>query len=146
MAQTPLPSQSDVVTASRAHHIATTNLLSIFSNRNESTRLTAIKDIFAPDAIVYEPNHVVLRSHNEISKTVSKLLAEREGWGFVKVGEVKYNSDFVGVRWGFGPEGPDGVDVKATGEDVILVGKGEDGVVRIKVLYVVLDGVADAKA
>ena len=105
-------------------------------------------DIYSPDIVVHEPDGAILRGHQGINDQVSTLLAERVGWGFVQTGEVKYNEDFVGVTWGFGPQGEDDgkVDVKATGSDAILVEKGEDGVVRIKRLYVIIDGLADAKA
>ena len=104
-------------------------------------------DIYTPDVVVYEPDNEVLHGYDEINAHVSKLLAERAGWGFVTTGEVKHNADYVGVTWGFGPKDGEGtVDVKITGSDVIIVEKGGDEVVRIKKLYVIVDGIADAKA
>jgi hypothetical protein len=104
-------------------------------------------DIYHPDVVVYEPDTEVLHGYDEIDAHVSKLLAEKAGWGFVATSEVKHNADYVGVAWAFGPKDEGGkVDVKITGSDVIIVEKGGDGVARIKRLYVILDGVAAAKA
>lgn len=140
-------SQSNVLTASRARFLAHGNLYTIFSNRNASARLAAMPDIYHPDVVVYEPDNEVLHGYDEVDAHVSKLLEERAGWEFVATGEVMYNADYVGVPWGFGPKDGEGkVDVKVTGNDVNIVEKGEDGVVRIKRLYVNLDGVAAAKA
>ena len=139
--------QSNVLTPSRAHFLAHGNLITIYGNPNLSARLAAMPDIYTPDVVVYEPDNEVLHGYGEINAHVSKLLAERAGWGFVMTGEVKHNADYVGVTWGFGPKDGEGkVDVKITGSDVIIVEKGGDEVVRIKRLYVILDGVADAKA
>jgi len=139
--------QSNVLTASRARFLAHGNLYTIYSNRNPSARLAAMPDIYHPDVVVYEPDNEVLHGYDEIDAHVSKLLAEKAGWEFVTTSEVKYNADYVGVTWGFGPKDGEGkVDVKITGSDVIIVEKGGDGVVRIKRLYVILDEVAAAKA
>ena len=147
MAQPQPKSQSTVLSPSRAHHLATANILTIFSNKDPKSRLAAMPDIYASDIVVYEPDGAVLHGHEGVNNQVSNLLAEREGWAFTVTGEVKHNQDFVGVTWGFGPQGDDGkVDVKATGSDAIIVEKGEDGEVRIKTLYVIIDGLADAKA
>ena len=148
MAQPSAPkSQSTILTPSRAYHLATANLITIFSNRDPASRLASMPDIYAPNIVVYEPDGAVLHGHEGVNNQVSNLLSEREGWGFMQTGEVKYNENFVGVTWGFGPQGDDGnVDVKVTGSDAIIVEKGEDGVVRIRTLYVIIDGLADAKA
>jgi hypothetical protein len=105
---------------------------------------------YHPDITIYEPGNKVLRNFEQISETVTDLLARPRStnWEFVATGEVKYNAHFVGVTWGFGPRGEDGkVIVKGTGADVILVEKDDsDGEVKIKTLYVIIDGLADAKA
>jgi hypothetical protein len=139
-------SQSHILSPARAHHLATSNL-TIFSNPDATARLAAMPSVYSQDIVVYEPSNNVLRGYDEINAQVGKLLTDRDGWAFVPTGEVKLNQDFVGVTWGFGPKGADGrVDVKVTGTDVNLVEKHGEEEAKIKKLYVVIDGVADARA
>ena len=155
-----LSSQSSHITPARAAQLAVDNLVKIFSNRDPETRLATIKATYAPDFTVFEPNQVVVRGYDQLNDTVSKLLAQddRKDWEFTALTEgvkggiargVRTNGDYIGIEWGFGPKKANGeVDVKASGSDVIFVER--DGEVsgdepRIKVLYVLIDGLADTR-
>ena len=86
----------------------------------------------------------MVTGHDAVDAKAAALLADdqREGWEFVPVGKVKRNHDMVYLAWGFGPpkKGHGGVDVKATGADVLMVREG-----KVEKLWVVLDGVSDVK-
>jgi hypothetical protein len=151
------PSQSSHITPSRAAELAMSNLLKIFSNRDPGSRMEAIKSTYAPEFTIYAPSQEILHGYEVLDKHVAELLAEREGWDFVTLAKgvkdgkprgVRVNGDYVGIEWGFGPRVNGEVDVQISGSDVILVEK--EGEVsgsepRIKVLYVVLDGLADSQ-
>jgi hypothetical protein len=151
------PSQSSHIKPTRAAELATANLLKIFSNRDPKSRMEAIKSTYAPDFTVYEPNNEIIRGYEALDKRVEELLAFREGWDFValaggvkngKPRGVRVNGDYVGIEWGFGPMVNGEVDVKESGSDVILVektGEVSGSEPRIKVLYVVIDGLADTQ-
>ena len=153
---TPL---SNLLSPARAHHIATTHLLSVFSTAPsslvaQSPAATTLReqyaDLYCADITVYENDGRVLAGHDGVEQLVERLVGKGgpfEGWGFVIRGEVKLTRDFVWVAWGFGPKvGEAGeVEVTHTGADGILLEKDDDGVVRIKVVYVIIDGASDAR-
>jgi hypothetical protein len=150
---TPL---SNLVSPARAHYLAATYILEVFSNAPSAlspTAATALRDkysdIFAIDVKIVENDGNVHTGRDSAAKLVERLVGKGgpfEGWKFVVKGNVKLNGDFVWIAWGFGPadeseEG--GVKVQVTGADGILLEKGEDGVVRIKKAHVIIDGASD---
>jgi hypothetical protein len=137
----------NIPTPQVAQTLAHSKLLRVFSQRDVSKRLEAIKQTYHKDVQISEPDGSVLIGHDAVNKKVSAVLDGRPGWGFVPTGNVKQAGELVYVAWGFGPVvegaelGKDGsVDVKATGADVILT---EGGL--IKRFWVLVDGVSDVK-
>ena len=142
------------ITPAQAKHLAYSNLLSVFAERDSEKRQSAIKETYSPTITVYEANPnstVLLTSHTQISDTVQKLLSgdDNKDWDFIPLSPVRLNDRFIFLQWGFGPRtrgefgGGDveGVEVKNTGSDHILVG--EDG--KIEKLWVVIDGLSDVR-
>jgi len=130
-----------IVSDETAKKLAYGNLLDVFSNRDATSRLSAIKETYHPDVTFNEPD-AVITGHDGINSKVEELLGERQGWAFVPSGNILKNHDMVYLAWGFGPAKEDGkVDVKVKGADVLIV---EDG--KVKKFWVVLEGPSDVKA
>lgn len=132
---------SYTVPSAEALTLAHGNLLDVFSNRDASSRLANIKQIYHDDVVFYEPDAIVT-GHGGINAKVDELLGSRPGWAFVPHGNVTRNHGMLHLAWGFGPTSEDGrVDVKVKGADVIIVDEG-----KIRCFWVVLEGVTDVKA
>lgn len=107
------------------------NLLRVFGERDPARRLAAIRDLYAEDGALLEPDRLA-RGHEEISQAVAELLdhlppdfafsAVRPALGHHGVGRLQWR--------GGSPDEADGV----TGTDVAHVEGG-----RIKTLHVFLD-------
>lgn len=107
------------------------NLARVFGERDGSRRLAAIRELYADDAILYEPERAV-RGHEAIAQAVGDLLdhlppdfafsAIRPALGHHGVGRLQWRS------------GPPGGPFDVTGTDVAHVEGG-----RIKTLHVFLD-------
>jgi hypothetical protein len=164
---TSLSPLSTLLSPSRAHHLATTHLLSVFSNAPSPTQSAQpaaaeralYQDLYAPHITVHDNESNLFTGHDGVRELVGRLVGrggQFEGWRFVVRGEVKLCEAFVWVGWGFGPSlrgeqaaeegtGELEVDVRVTGADGLLMEKGEDGVVRIVKVWVIIDGVSDVK-
>jgi hypothetical protein len=148
--------QSSLVTPERANELAVAAIVKTFGNRDRESRMATIRSLYTPDFIVYEPEDTVLRGAKELDDVVESLLDRRQGWELIPTSEglkgstkrgVRICGDSITVEWAFGPMKENGEqDVKITGSNIILVEEGA-GVkaeeARIRVLYAILDGVAD---
>ncbi|HYP13010.1 MAG TPA: nuclear transport factor 2 family protein [Bryobacteraceae bacterium] len=107
------------------------NLARVFSERDAISRLVAIRELYAEDAVVYEPDSSAT-GHAAISEAVSALLAHLPPHFVFKADGPGIGHHNVGrLKWRSGPsDGPAAV----TGMDVAHFEKG-----RIQSLYVFLD-------
>lgn len=107
------------------------NLLRVFSERDPERRLVAIRDIYAPDAVLFEPG-TSAEGHDAISRAVSDLLSHMPpDFGFRPVRPALGHHGVGRLQWTGGPA--DGSPV-VTGLDVAHV---EGGMIRS--LHVFLD-------
>jgi hypothetical protein len=108
-----------------------TNLVRVFGERNRERRRAAIADIYAPDAVLYEPD-ATATGHEAINDAVETLLAHLPpAFVFTAQGPAVGHHGIARLRWASGP--PNG-PVAVTGMDVAHVAAG-----RIQSLYVLLD-------
>ena len=114
------------------------NLTRVFSERDAVRREAAIRELYAPDAVLYEPVHVA-QGHAEIGRAVDALLATLPAdFVFTAVGAAAGHHGLGRLRWRAGPPGAPAV---VTGMDVVAV---EDD--RIRTLHVFLDPPSDTAA
>jgi len=129
-----------------AETLAHSNLVHVFSQRDATLRLEAIKKTYHPDVQFAEPDGRVCIGHDALNKKACSVLEEHPGWGFVPKGNVKQTREMVYLAWGFGPLDEGGelaraqgrVDVQVTGADVLIV---EEGLIRR--FWVIVDGMSD---
>ncbi len=115
--------------------ILRTNLARVFNERDADRRLVAIREIYADDAVLYDPD-AVATGHTAISDTVTALLATLPSdFAFEPNGPATGHHGAARLRWQSGPRGG---PVVVTGTDVALFA-GE----RIGKLYVFLDPVGE---
>ena len=107
------------------------NLVRVFGERNRERRQAAIAEIYAPDAVLYEPD-ASATGHQAIDEAVEALLANLPpAFVFTAQGPAIGHHGIARLRWASGPpNGPAAV----TGTDVAHVAAG-----RIQSLYVLLD-------
>jgi hypothetical protein len=107
------------------------NLATVFGERDAAKRLVAIRDLYAPEAVLYEPDSVAV-GHAEISRAVDVLLSHLPpDFVFTALGPAVGHHGVGRLRWRAGPpQGP----AAATGTDFIQVEGG-----RIQSLHVLLD-------
>ncbi|WP_395943427.1 nuclear transport factor 2 family protein [Brevundimonas sp.] len=107
------------------------NLKRIFSEPDAERRKTAIAEIYAADAVLYEPGHIAT-GHAEITRTIDALLTSfPPDFAFAADGPAVGHHGLARLRWRAGPaDGPAAV----TGTDVVQVEQG-----RIKTIHVFLD-------
>jgi len=107
------------------------NLVRVFGERNRERRQAAIAEIYAPDAVLYEPD-ATATGHDAINEAVETLLANLPpAFVFTAQGPAIGHHGIARLRWTAGPpNGPAAV----TGTDVAHVADG-----RIQSLYVLLD-------
>ncbi len=107
------------------------NLTRIFSEADADRRRTAVAEIYAPDAILYEPGRVVT-GQAEIANTIDALLGSfPPGFAFVADGPAVGHHGVGRLRWRGGlPGHPPAV----TGTDVVRFEGG-----RITSIYVFID-------
>lgn len=114
------------------------NLTRVFSERDAVRREAAIRELYAPDAVLYEPAHIAT-GHAEIGRAVDALLATLPvDFVFTAVGAAAGHHGLGRLRWRAGPPGAPPV---VTGMDVVGV---EDD--RIRSLHVFLDPPSDSGA
>ena len=107
------------------------NLKRVFGEHDSARRLAAIQELYAPDAILHEPDRSV-QGHEAISQAVTELLNHLPpDFGFTAVRPALGHNGVGRLQWTAGPPGgPEAV----TGLDVAHI---ELGV--IKTLHVFLD-------
>jgi hypothetical protein len=107
------------------------NLVRVFGERNAAKRLSAIADLYAADAVLYEPDNAAT-GHWAINDAVEALLSSLpQNFTFSALGPAVGHHGFGRLRWQSGPpESP----ALATGTDFALI---ENGMFRA--LYVFLD-------
>ena len=109
------------------------NLVRVFGERNRDRRQAAIAELYAPDAVLYEPD-ATATGHEAINEAVETLLANLPpAFVFTAQGPAIGHHGLARLRWASGP--PDG-PAAVTGTDVAHVAGG-----RIQSLYVLLDPV-----
>jgi NAD(P)-dependent dehydrogenase (short-subunit alcohol dehydrogenase family) len=107
------------------------NVARVFSERDPERRRAALKELYAEDAILYDPEAVAV-GREEISKAVGKLLGSLPpDFVFTPVGQAAGHNGAARLFWRAGP--PDG-RVATTGTDVAHIEGG-----RIKRIYVFVD-------
>lgn len=107
------------------------NLARVFGQRDAEKRMAAIRDLYAPDAILYEPDSISA-GHQAIADAVDALLSSLPpNFVFAAVGPAVGHHGLARLRWRAGPaDGPAAV----TGTDVVRLEAG-----RIQTLHVFLD-------
>lgn len=107
------------------------NLVRVFSERDPDLRLEAIAEIYASDAVLYEPGRVAT-GHAQIAQAVDALLANLPPqFVFSSDGPAVGHHGVARLRWSSGsPDEP----AVVTGTDVAQVVGG-----RIQTLHVFLD-------
>lgn len=107
------------------------NLTQVFGERAPDRRIAAIGALYAPDAVLYEPEGVAT-GHAAIDRAVATLLSSLPPeFRFTATGPAVGHHGLGRLRWQAGP--PDG-PVAVTGTDVAHI---EDG--RIRSLHVFID-------
>lgn len=108
------------------------NLARVFGERDASRRMTAIAELYAGDATLYEPPDASATGHAAINQAVQALLAHMPpNFIFTTLGPAVGHHGMGRLRWQSGP--PDG-PAAATGTDVAQIERG-----RIQTLHVFLD-------
>ena len=122
---------SHPMTAEGYEQLLHANLVRVFGERDRARRQAAIAELYAPDAVLYEPD-TVATGHGAIDAAVEALLAHLPpAFVFTAQGPVVGHHGVARLRWASGPvNGPAAV----TGTDVAHVTAG-----RIQSLYVLLD-------
>lgn len=110
------------------------NLARVFNERDSAKRLAAIDELYAEDAVLYEPDKVVT-GHGAISDVVTALLASLPpDFAFTATGPALGHHGIGHLRWQAGPRnGP----VAVRGMDIVHFKEG-----RIHSLYVFLENEA----
>jgi hypothetical protein len=107
------------------------NLARVFNERDAARRIVAIRELYAEDAGLYEPD-TSAKGHAAISEAVTALLANLPpSFVFSATGPAIGHHNIGRLKWRSGP--PDG-PAAVTGMDVAHVEKG-----RIHSLYVFLE-------
>lgn len=117
-------------TESLQHALAYGNLMGIFNERSEKTRLENMKKYYADNIVFYEPQSIY-HGHEEISKVAGEILDKSPGWEFQPITPITANHDLIMFKWGFGPPGV----AMVKGRDILLLEAG-----KIKTLYVLIEG------
>jgi hypothetical protein len=107
------------------------NLARVFNERDNEKRLAAISELYANDAVLYEPETSVT-GHAAISETVEALLTSLPSdFAFTAIGPALGHHNIGRLRWQAGPpSGP----VAVTGMDIVHFQGG-----RIHSLYVFIE-------
>ena len=112
------------------------NLNRVFSEGDALKRRAAIAEIYAPDAVLYEPDRIAT-GHAEIAQAVDTLAASLPpGFAFVADGPAVGHHGLGRLTWRGGPAGAPAV---VTGTDVVRI-----EAARIKTIHVFLDAPAVA--
>jgi hypothetical protein len=127
-----LPSHTSLATPDPDYdHLMRANLARVFSEPHASLRSAAIRELYADDAVLYEPQAAV-HGHAAIEYAVTRLLDSLPpGFVFSATGPAVGHHGAGCLQWQGGPAGG---PVVVTGSDVALV-EGN----LIKALYVFID-------
>jgi SnoaL-like protein len=107
------------------------NLVRVFGEHDSSRRMKAIAELYADDAILYEPD-AVATGHAAICQAVDILLSSLPpNFVFTAIGPAVGHHGLGRLRWQSAP--PNG-PVAVTGTDVVRIEGG-----RIQTLHVLLD-------
>lgn len=107
------------------------NLDRIFKESDADKRAVAIAEIYAADAVLYEPGHVA-KGHAEITATLDALLSSfPPGFSFSSDGPAVGHHGVARLRWRGGPAG---APPTVTGTDVVRIENG-----KIQTIHVFLD-------
>ncbi|KAI4911702.1 hypothetical protein J4E90_006519 [Alternaria incomplexa] len=126
---------------SRAIDLTLLNLTNIFGQKDKTTRMQAIADLWAPSSdVLFVDTLGVFKSHEAISEMVEKIQGmSGEGDEFVALGNVaclKHDDRediwVTKVKWGI--ETASSGEMGLTGEDVLTIVGG-----KIKACYTFLD-------
>ncbi|KAI4956182.1 hypothetical protein J4E91_000393 [Alternaria rosae] len=126
---------------SRAIGLTLLNLTDIFGQKDRSTRMKAIADLWVPSSeVLFIDALGVFKSHEAISEMVEKIQSmSGEGDEFVALGEVdclkhddKDDIWVTKVKWGI--KAASSGETGLTGEDVVTIAGG-----KIKACYTFLD-------
>lgn len=111
------------------------NLVSVFNERVAAKRMRAISELYAEDAVLYEPSDTAAKGHAAISEAVTRLLANLPpDFAFTAVGPALGHHGIGRLRWQAGPPiGP----VAVNGMDIAHI---QDG--RIHSLHVFIEPTA----
>ncbi|MGR7996949.1 nuclear transport factor 2 family protein [Xanthobacter sp. ZOL 2024] len=107
------------------------NLERVFGERDATLRAAAIRELYAPDAVLYEPASIAT-GHDQIAHAVAELRASLPpAFVFSALGPGVGHHGLARLRWRSGPpEGP----IAVTGMDVARFEAG-----RIASLHVFID-------
>src|SRR6478752_9733788 len=97
------------------------NLKRVFSERDAVKRRAAIRELYASDAVLYEPDDIAT-GHDAIAHAVDALLTRLPpNFVFTSIGPAVGHHGLARLRWRGGPpQGP----VAVTGMDVVHVDGG----------------------
>ena len=125
------PSSPSEAASQRDEPLLHENLVRVFGERNRERRQAAIAELYAPDAVLYEPDAAAV-GHRAINAAVETLLANvPPEFVFSAKGRAIGHHGIARLRWAAGPQN---APVAVTGTDVARVVGG-----RIYRLYVLLD-------
>lgn len=97
-------------------HMMRANLASVFNERDAGKRIKAVIELYAEDAILYEPPDTAAEGHAAISEAVTRLLSSLPpSFVFASIGPALGHHDLGRLRWQAGPPGGpiaiDGMDI-----------------------------------
>lgn len=94
------------------------HLTRVFGEHDADRRIVAIRELYAEDAILYEPDSVAT-GHAAINAAVKTLLSSLPpSFGFTAIGPAVGHHGVGRLRW---QSGPPGGPVAVTGTDVVRV-------------------------
>jgi hypothetical protein len=108
------------------------NLTRVFGERDAARRMKAIAELYADDAVLYEPPDATARGHAAINQAVQALMSSLPpNFVFTAIGPAVGHHGMGRLRWQSAPlNGP----VAVTGTDVAQIEGG-----KIQTLHVFLD-------
>lgn len=94
------------------------NLVRVFGERDARKRVAAIRELYAADAVLYEPDDIAT-GHDAIAHAVDALLTSLPpSFVFTAIGSAVGHHGLARLRWSAGPpQGP----VAMTGMDVVRI-------------------------
>ena len=111
------------------------NLASVFNERDAGKRIEAVGELYAEDAVLYEPPDAAAVGHAAISEAVARLLSSLPpNFVFTSTGPALGHHDVGRLSWQAGP--PDG-PIEVNGMDIARFRHG-----RIHSLHVFIEPTA----